>query len=420
MKRIFLLGVLVIFFTHSASGRNTGFNKGYDKYGCYYYQPVGKWEEVRRVNYGERACYDSLLLRLKVKPVPYVICPWWYEDVYRQLPEPVAKRIGRIGYVGYVLNPATGGPWLSNAWNNTDCVLNDSVWQRVPFDLVVYCRSAEDLDRFLLSSEARHTFLQAVFSPATGAINRQHHGQKPTGIHFYLPEVSFREKRSLLRFIQSVSIVMDAYEVNGNRMYEGDKCSLTITFSPEARQEMNYVSGILEYADAVYFARYDAWGVPDGRVEKVDRFSDPTSVLYRIRNQLYLLRWDVLQQNVYENGSADFSVLMKAGYTDSDWLIYFYIGLVMVSVFLLSVVLYYVSSHFYMFVHRLRVYIFPIVIVFITEIFILFLLMIESFSRYPLLLNMDSSESYLLPLFPLTFVFIYMAFRSFYHTEKLP
>ena len=412
--------LLMLSVTGWAEEQVRTFNDGYDDYGCYYYQPIWRWESIRNANFDRGENPDSLLQLLRKQEQPYVICPWWYEDLYSKLPKDSVNMIGRIGYVGYVLNPSSGAQLLANEWNSSNCVLDDTAYLHIPFDLVVYCRSGEDLDIFLGSKLAQRKFAEMVFDPQHGAINRLHHGERPKGVHFYLPEVTFLKKKELMRFVKSVSMVIDAYEQDGVRLYEGEKCIYTITFSPEAKGEMNYISGLLEFVDAVYFASYNEYGLLEGKAEELTRLTDPTSLLTRIANQFYLIHWGMSGDQVLEKGSSDFRELMTADYADFDWLLYFYIDVVLVVILLVLAALYNLSSRFYMFIEGYRDYVVPVLITLVTEILIVLLFMIESFSQYTLLVNMYDNGRYFLLALPLVFILINIFLKNLNQNEKVP
>lgn len=410
MKKNFVW-IAIIFCCLSKAEIRT-LDEGYDDYT--FFCRLNEWRDLHPLS------ADSLASDLRRKRPPYVIFSPWYEDVYRQLQPGTVASVKRAGYMGYVLNPFTGGSLLTGGREEESCILEDSVYRSLPFDLVVYCRSGEDLDRFLCSEESQFRFLQSVFTPGIGVIDRKYQGRKAAGIHFYLPDVTFREKRKLIRFVKSVSMVIDAFETDGKRPYEGDNCLFTLTFSPEAREEMDYISGLLEFTDAVYFARYSEFGFLEAPSQKVDRFSDPSSLLVRMCNQFYLLRFGIPASSVLETGSDDFRELMKADYADYGWVVYFYTDVVLVFLLLLAVVLYNSCSPFYMLANRWRKYIFPVLLAFVTEAVILLLFMIELFSRYTLLLNMDGWQHYLLLALPLLFILIHVFFKSLAREEKVP
>lgn len=91
-----------------------------------------------------------------------------------------------------------------------------------------------------------------------------------------------------MRFVCAVSMVIDHYCRNEERPYAGDKCWLTFTFSPSARNELDYLSGVLGLADEIHFVTYDEYGLPVATPEVYTYRNDPTSVLYRVYNQFYL------------------------------------------------------------------------------------------------------------------------------------
>lgn len=414
-KRLFVL-FLGILFCGVAGGQGRTFNEGYDDYGPYHYRTQAEWKQIREEVFGRYGLEDSLRLSTLGRVLPNVICPWWLEDLYR--PEVIRGRLKRFGYVGYVLDPLTGLPELTNSWDKT--VLTDSVWRDVPVDLVVYCRGTDAFDVFLRSDSSWMNFIRKVFDPATGMINKFHNGCRPAGLHFYLPDFSFREKRRFMRFVRSVSMVIDHFCIEGERLYKGEKCRLTFTFAPEAREELDFLSGVMDLSDEVNIAVYDEYGLPVSPVLRYTVTNDPASLLSRVFNQFYLFSFRMPDDVVETGCCSDLHKLARAEYSEHNWRMYLLLDIVLLAGLTALMWLYFLYSPFYMLVERNRFLVFPVLITLMTEMVIVFFYMTEALS--PQLLFFDLNEGthlYLLAL-PLVFIGGYLILRMSGKKERLP
>lgn len=165
-KLLFFVVLSVTVQVTVAQGRS--FQEGFDEFRPYGYQRMWRWEQLRSEYCSGREFRDSLFQALNMRKSSYLICPWWLEDLYCD-PLVAAVCRGGIGYVGYVLDPLAGTPELTNEWNNDtrNCILNDSIYRNIPYDLVVYCRTGEAFDRFLLSERARLNFCKKCLNGLT-------------------------------------------------------------------------------------------------------------------------------------------------------------------------------------------------------------------------------------------------------------
>lgn len=415
-----MLNVLIALFLVSAnlSAQERTFSEGYDAFRAYGYQPQWRWEQVRSVYTPGVNYTDSVRNRMEGKVFPYLICPWWLEDLYcDSLVD--ASIGGRAGYVGYVLDPWSGAPELINEWNNVAAFTfpNRTRENDTPLDLVVYCRDGRALDCFLQSEKARLNFLHHVFEWPDGMINRSFRGRRTAGINFYLPDMTFREKRAFTYFIRSVSMVIDSLKTDeGRSPYMGDSCMLYVTLGTEARREENFLSGIAVFVDNIYFTDFNEYGIPVKSAGTLNTQNDQTMLPVRLFNQFYL--FDLKDRPPFSG--TDIKRLSEAQYNILVWKQYFYIDVFLVVLFIVLLILYYSSGRFYNIADRYRILIMPVITIFVTEIFILFLYMLESMSVYTLLISMDSRTHYFLLALPLFFILINIAFRLMNERRQLP
>lgn len=420
MKRL-VFYIMLLFAVQAVSAEDRSFREGFDEFRPYGYQRMWRWEQVRKVYSGGREFRDSLLQSLSNRASSYLICPWWLEDLYCDPLVASACRKG-FGYVGYVLDPVTGTPELTNEWNNEtrDCILNDSMYRNIPYDLVVFCRTGQALDRFLLSETARLNFLQQVFRWPDGLINKKHQGMRPRGINFLLPDLAFREKRAFTRFVKSVSMVIDSLCVDGGRFpYAGENCMLYFTLPTSAAGESSFLSGITKFVDNIYFSDYNEYGIATSVAGTLNRENDPTLLVVKLLNEFYLFDLD----NAIKTGEAcscNIDALAQADYDIFQWKRYFYLGVILCLALIALVVLYNTHSPFYIFVDRNRSFIAPVVITFVTEIIIVFLYMLEAISKDVLLFDMNESGHYWLLALPVVFILLHILSRLVNKRKVIP
>lgn len=414
--KYFLFICLGLLLEGRVNGQVRTFTEGYDDYAPYHYRTPAEWKRIREDVFGRSGLEDSLRLNTLGRVLPHVICPWWAEDLYRG--EIVKGRIERFGYAGYVLDPLTGLPALTNSWNEKE--LPDSSWMELPLDLVVYCRGADAFDCFLRSDSARLAFIRAVFDPVGGMLGKLHYGRRPAGLHFYLPDFSFREKRAFMQFVRSVSMVIDHYCVDGERLYAGEKCRLTFTFAPEARRELDFLSGVMSLADEVDLAAYDEYGLPVSPVSRYTSVNDPAPLLSRVFNQFYLFSFGMPDEVVETDCCNDLHRLVKAEYSEQNWRMYLLLDFVLLLGLGLLIAAYCLYSPFYMLAERYRFLIFPVTVTWVTEIVIVFFYMTEALSPQELFFSLeDGTHLYLLAL-PLVFIGMYVVLRMVAGEERLP
>lgn len=415
-----LLFIALLMSVQVLAGQGRSFQEGFDEFRPYGYQRMWRWEQIRNVYCEGREFRDSLFQALNRRQSSYLICPWWLEDLYCD-PAVAAVCRGGIGYVGYVLDPLTGTPELTNEWKNAtrDCILNDSMYRNIPYDLVVYCRTGEAFDRFLLSQKARLNFLRQVFEWPDGAINQTHLHKRPRGINLFLPDLSFREKRAFTQFMKSVSMIIDSLCTGGTYPYAGSNCMLYITLPTQGVEEMNFLSGITKFVDRIYFADYNEYGVAVATAEPLTSGNDPTQLVVKLFNEFYLFDLDN-KSRTGEVCCRDIAALAQADYDIFQWKKYFYLGMILILAFLALLILYNLHSPFYIWVDRNRWLIAPVVITLVTEIIIVFLYMLEAISKDVLLFDMNGTGHYWLLALPLVFILVNILLRFVNQRKIIP
>lgn len=417
-KLLFFVVLSVTIQVAAAQGRS--FQEGFDEFRPYGYQRMWRWEQLRSEYCSGREFRDSLFQALNMRKSSYLICPWWLEDLYCD-PLVAAVCRGGIGYVGYVLDPLAGTPELTNEWNNDtrNGILNDSIYRNIPYDLVVYCRTGEAFDRFLLSESARLNFLQKVFEWPDGLINRKHLNKKPRGINLFLPDLSFREKRAFTQFMKSVSMVIDSLCTGGVYPYAGKNCMLYITLPTRGLEEMNFLSGITKFVDNIYFADYNEYGVAVATAGTLTSSNDPTQLSVKLFNEFYLFNLSN-KSRAGEGCCNDIVALAQADYDIFQWKKYFYLDIVLGFTLLALVILYNLHSPFYILVDRNRWLIAPVIITLVTEIIIVFLYMLEAISKDILLFDMNGMGHYWLLALPLVFILLNVLLRLVNQRKIIP
>lgn len=420
MKRLVFF-MMILFVVQAVAAGERSFGQGYDEFRPYGYQRMWRWEQIRKVYSGKQDYRPALLRSIAERKSPYLICPWWLEDLYCDSLVASECRQG-IGYVGYVLDAVSGAPELTNEWNNDskDGILNDPMYKDVPYDLVVYCRNGRAFDQFLLSESARLNFLRQVFEWPGGLINKKHLGKKASGINFYLPEISFREKRAFLQFIKSASMIIDSLCVDGETLpYTGDRCILSLTLPTKAAGEMNFLSGVTTFVDDIYFIDYDEYGIPIASAGALNRGNDPALLATKLFNQFYL--FNLTNKNRPEEAcSCDINALALADYDIFEWKLYFFVDCFLIFGLIVLILLYNLYSPFYMFIDRNRLFVAPIMITLVSEIVILFFFVLEAISKEVLLFDMNGMGHFWLLTLPVVFVLLNILLRLVNKRKIIP
>lgn len=443
--RNFLLDIIGLWIAGCLSlSAQESFTDTYQKFRPYHYQTPQAWNRIRcevathgkvgdvpyetelkldeyitRVPEGFDNEVDSLTAGLKRSDLKYTLIPYWMTDVYLGLPPEYSSRMERVGYVGYVINPVSGMPELTNNWNSPN-IMDFYPYSDKRYDLVAYCGDAISINRFLANADACRRFVYTVFNYPSGMINREQGIHKPSGLNVYLADFDFSEKRSLTQFVKSLSLVIDSFRVAGQgHVYE--RLDLSLTFSQlAAARHAGFIAGLQCFVDTVYFADFDSVGLAR-KVIYNDGSIDTSTMVTKISNPFYLFRipFKTIQPGVNDD---DIWELADCDYASGQWGIFFCIGLCLLLVMGTVIVLRYMSVSFNMYLERYHTFIVLAMITIVIEWSVFFFFMIEALSPQVIYFDLETgSMTYLaliaLPVLPILLYFLILRLNR---NEQLP
>lgn len=335
----------------------------------------------------------------------YALIPYWMTDVYMQVPSGVSSRLHRFGYPGYVINPLSGTPELTNNWNTSN-VMDVAPYKNIHYDLVAFCGDAASTNRFLTDREACHRFIYTVFSYPGGMINRNGGAHKPSGLNLYLPEFDFTEKRALTQLVKSLSLVIDSLKTPDGRFIYGiptcptdsgmeplhpDGIDLSLTFSRRAAvRESGFISGLQCFVDTVYFIDFDSLGLAREVVYNNGSI-DTSSVVTRVTNPFYLFRipYKTVQPGVND---SDLWQLMDCDYASGQWGLFLFIDLFLIVLVIAFFVMRATSVEVNVFVERYRILVVLLMITLIMEFIVFFFFLIEALSPQVIYFDFETGQ----------------------------
>lgn len=339
----------------------------------------------------------------------YTLIPYWMTDVYLQLPPSLPSGIHRFGYLGYIINPLSGTPELTNNWTSPN-LLDISPYKDKRYDLVAYCGDAPSTNRFLTNREACHRFIHTLFNPPTGMINRPGGTHKPAGLNLYLPVFDFKEKRALTQLVKSLSLVIDSLRVGDDTAHVYRDIDLSLTFSRRAAIEHSgFISGLQCFVDTVYFADFDSLGLAS-KVIYNNGSVDTSSVFTLVSNPFYLFRipYKAIQPGVNDNNLWE---LMECDYASGQWGIFFCVDLALLLLLMALLVLRHVSATFHLYLERYHTLLMLLLITLFIEFIVFFFFLIEALSPQIIFFDLTTGNlTYLLlialPVLPIPLYFL--------------
>lgn len=361
---------------------------------------------------------DSLTSALQRASLAYVIVPYWMTDVYLSQPVVHTRKISRLGYPGYIINPVTGMPELTNNWDSPN-VMDFYPYDRINYDLVAYCGDALSTNRFLSNPAACRRFIYTVFGYPSGMIRRPHSIHKPSGLNVYLPEFDFKDKRALAQFVKSLSLVIDSFRVDTTHVYE--KLDLSLTFSHSAGiRNSGFIAGLQCFVDTVYFADFDSLGLAS-KVIYSDGSIDTSSVISLVSNPFYLFRIPFKQ---IQPGINDTNVweLSNCDYASGQWGLFFCIDLCLLLSIAGLMVMRYISPTFNLYVERYHTFIVLLMITLVIEFAVFFFFMVEALSPQVIFFDLETGNMTYLALIalPVLPILLYFFILKLNNREQLP
>ncbi|WP_300703442.1 hypothetical protein [Bacteroides sp.] len=357
----------------------------------------------------------------------YAMIPYWMTDVYLGLPLSVSSRIRRYGYLGYVINPISGTPEITNNWTSPN-LMDFIPYKSKPYDLVAYCGDSQSTNRFLTNPEACRKFIYSILNYPGGMINRADFDSKPEGLNLYLPAFDFKEKRALTQLVKSLSLVIDSLWVNDSvYIYRDTKKVMNkdlgffLTFSKKAAAEHSgFISGLQCFVDSVYFADFDSLGI-SSRILYNDGSIDTSSVFTRTINPFYLFR---IPYKTIEPGinNDDIWQIMDSDYASGQWGLFFCIDLCILFMIFALVIMRYISVPFNVYIEKYYTFVVLLMITLMMEFGVFFFFMIEALSPQIIYFDLETgSMTYLaliaLPIVPILLYFLILKLNK---REPLP
>lgn len=370
---------------------------------------------------------ETLKKRILASDSLYAMIPYWMTDVYLNLPSSVSSRIKRLGYMGYVINPVSGTPELTNNWTSPN-VMDFAPYKNKPYDLVAYCGDAQSTNRFLTNPAACRTFVYTLLNYPGGMINRSDFENKPEGLNIYLPAFDFKEKRALTQLVKSLSLVIDSLCVNDSvyiyrdaRRVMNKELDLFLTFSKQAAVEQSdFISGLQYFVDSVYYADFDSLGI-SSRILYNDGSIDTSSVFTRVSNSFYLFR---IPFKTVKSGmnNADIWALMECDYASGQWGLFFCITLCLICLIVALVVMRYISVPFNVYIEKYRTFVILLMITLAMEFVVFFFFMIEALSSQIIFFNLETGNMTYLMLIglPIVPILCYILILKLNKREPLP
>ena len=350
----------------------------------------------------------TLTRRMQESDPFYTLIPYWMTDVYLKVPSEVSGKIARFGYPGYVIEPTSGTPLLTNGWNSVN-MMDFAPYKNIRYDLVAYCGDALSTNRFLGNRQACRRFIHTVLGYPDGMINRTGGAHKPNGLNLYLPAFDFSEKRALTQLVKSLSLVIDSLRVNDSIHVYSD-LDLSLTFSRHAAvSHSGYISGLQCFVDTVYFADFDSLGLAREVVYNNGSI-DTSSVFTRVTNPFYLFR--IPYKNIQPGvNDADIWQLMDCDYASGQWGLFFCIDLCIILLLIAIVVLRCTSVEVNVYAEKYRTLVVLLMITLVMEFVVFFFFMIEALSPQVIYFDLETgSLTYLmligLPVLPILLYFL--------------
>jgi hypothetical protein len=344
--------------------------------------------------------------------IPYLIYPYWQGDQYKNY---FCDNIGRIGYLGYIIDPFTGNPALTYSWT----VSNIADFNKNHFnssskiDLILYCGDKNETDIFLSSGSARDICIKQLIKltdkrdsfPSNDTIIPKL--CNADGINVFFPEFSFEKKREFGLLIK---------DLFWKYRHGNDSKKLVITFPLCDTINYPYIEGLNKYIDEVYFANYDYTGMnmdtaATSRLwKKFDDENYNISIIQEMFNEIRIAKF----YNPFDNSNDDSSD------PERGWLTYLMAIGAIILLFLIVTILFFVWGK----VNQLIVENFTIVFLLgallFTEMIFLFLFMVEKMNFDTWLINLNNPGSKYFLALPLLLILLFPVIKILQGRKHLP
>lgn len=401
------------------------FEEAFDRFRPYHDRSPQLWNIIRQryIDPNNELAYYQSKIRDTIQD--YTIYPYWLGNFHREMPIGSFDFIARIGYMGYVIDPLTGNPFLLNSWVDNN-ILDDVKLKQTPKDLLIYCRGEASINYFLESDSARIHCIKNIFSLCNRSeLSVDKNLVNPDGIAIYFPDFSFEKKREFTQFIKSIRLVKDTLleETLENdsvidSIFPYRKLQLNILFPKREKKEESYLSCLLQYVDAIYFADFDQFGLIKSDTTFLTKANVETGLFQEIRNQFYMFQYAPFYAKKMDPKKIE--SIVETGIKKNNWEIYMFIILFFILILLTIPVVYFTKCCFYQLIQKYIVHTLILVLMLLMEIVLLFIFMIEEMSNEVVFFDPNNLTSFILLLFPIVIVVIYPIISSFQKQSTLP
>ena len=354
----------------------------------------------------------------------YSIVPYWMSDVYKHLDQKSNEYLdSHESYLGYVVNPMTGGSLVETNFKEYLKELNYNWNQKNRMELVVMLTGDVYTDFFLRSESSQRNLIYNLFGDSLSVLTHEH----VTGVNFYFPDYRFDRPREMAQFVKKVSLVVDSLVDKNDGCYAfGAKepshknLDLHLMFNYEEKaQNYNYISGLQCFVDAIYFADFDEYGLPVQLI-KDGGSVDTSSIISRIINPFYLFHFRT--NEVDEESRTDIEKILQCDYNSGMCGLFLVFDLVLLLLLVVYFVLNFTSTEMNLWksVYPTLFVLFPITL--ITEFIVFFFCFWEALSPQIIFMKIENSYTDVLYLFflPIIPIIIYLVYQRVKNNTVLP
>jgi hypothetical protein len=333
----------------------------------------------------------------------YLIYPYWQGNNFENYK---FDNIQRLGYFAYIINPEDGYPNLTYSWTVTNLV-NTAKQHDTKVDLVLFCGSVDETNKFLNSENARDSCISCIvkltnnrskLSSNQGLLNAD-------GINVFFPYFDFKLKREFGLFIKNLY---------WKYRHDDESKKIIVTFPVSDTTQFNYLLGIEKYIDELHFANYDYRGYNpnESLTEKWNASykSDETDLGFFEQIMAEMLIAEFVNPFKKSEGSED----------ENKWEFYFLAICAIVFIILSVISLAYFWCKFNQLVVDHLVLSVLLLILLLLEIVFLFFFMVEEMNFDIWLINTNNTNSNFFLLVPIVLIFLFPLIKILQSKRDLP
>ncbi|MCT4616108.1 MAG: hypothetical protein N4A49_14690 [Marinifilaceae bacterium] len=352
----------------------------YDMYKPYHYRPEPIWKIIRKNHEDIYKEKENYIKRFYEKTHDIIVYPYWLGDLYNFVFSKKVKNVNTLAYLGYVIDPISGGPSLVNSLEN-ETVIDKDFFSETSIDLMVLCRGISSTEFFLSNRDARITCLKNVLNRASrgyGIADTTKHLRKPDGINFYFPDYNATNKNNFVKFFKELYLLNKTPRTKDSI---APNYKISVSLSPSQKENTTFYSAILQYVDCVYFNSYDQYGIPSEDSWVFSYYNDKTGLISQIKNKFYGSDFNFSDLNGMSNDLTE--LIVSDDFSFENWEIFYLVIIVMVIMLLAAVALFFLCCRFQDWVISNPILVVVICVCILIEMGLLWIFMVDSMGVYP-------------------------------------